>query len=945
LVEGDINAKWDVFLRDTQLNLTTLISKNNNELIGNLDSNNPSISNDGNFIAFQSTASNLVSNDNNGGYDIFVRQLDVPPLNAGIPEFTLLPPSACIDCDSTREYTVSISDASAVVGYRVAVVFDASQATYVPASADILNTSAYPDFDSLTVNDTVPGQLIFTNASENQPLGSGEASILTFSLDFADTLIEGSSFTISFLPITNLNDGAIVSDFVNLTETVNPVNDAPTFSIPNPFAQSLEDDGTQSIISFATNISPGDVGESGQQLTFLVAVDNESLFAATPVISSTGTLSFTSAPNQYGITSATVYLVDDGGVANCGIDTSTAAFFTIEILPVNDAPSFALGGDQFNNEDDPAQSVIGFATNISVGPINEAAQTYQFLTSTNNNALFSATPVIDVTGTLTYTPAPNANGSALVTVIMKDNGGTANGGIDSSTQTFTIYIFAVNDEPTIGAVSDQAIPEDSGVNIVNVSGISDGDPEQEQSLVSNLSYTNPGLIASASFIVPASSATGTVEIIPALNEFGSSIFTLTLQDNGSNVFPNDNIVSTTFVVNVSPVNDAPAFIVGASQNILNVTGGTRTVVNWATGIIAGPTNETNQLLSFNLSTDQPGLFAIAPAVTPDGTLTFTPAPNAHGIANVSLSVSDDGGTLYGGINTSATDSFTITSYTQFLWGDLNIDNVSGTVDASLVLRFDAALLPTKIAFGETFQEFPGYPIEQYPEYYQPRAGVLPFPASSTFPLSFPPAANVAGNDNEAGVLDAAQLLRVAALLDDFVQSDSSFDGVGPDQPIFLTKQVSRSQVMPRSLLVDLSAERSSTVPNAFTAWNLNFFVDNGEDLSGFRIALNYDPSLVEVDTFGVEALSGAVIVVNDTVPGRLIVSGALINLPGAGPAELLSVRMVSASSSDTLIGSIQVDIDESLTRLNDGALQLSAQSAGEIFLSETTGVSDWMIVE
>lgn len=807
-------------------------------------------------------------------------------------------------------------------------------------------TSAAGDFDSLTVNSTTPGQLIFTNASDNQPLGSGEASILKFSLDFAATLIEGSTFAISFLPITNLNDGAIASDSVDLIETVNPVNDPPTFSILNPFVQRLEDEGAQSIIGFATNISPGDAGEVGQQLTFHVEVDDESLFSATPVISSTGTLTFISAPNQFGITSATVYLTDDGGVANCGIDTSTAAFFTIEILPVNDAPTFALGLDQFINEDDPAQTVIGFATNISVGPVNEASQTYQFLTSTNNNALFAATPVIDTTGTLTFTPAPNANGFALVTVIMQDNGGTANGGVDSSTQTFNITIFAVNDEPTITPVDDVFLLEDSGVNIVSVSGISDGDPELDQSLISSLSFTNPGLIASASFIVPASSATGTVEIIPALNEFGSSIFTLTLQDSGSNVFPNDNIVSTTFIVNVSPVNDAPSFIVGASQNILNVTGGTRTVINWASGIIAGPTNEAGQLLSFSVDTDQPSLFAIAPAVTPDGTLTFTPAPNAHGIAYVSISIHDDGGIAYGGINESATDTFTITSYTQFLWGDLNIDNVSGTVDASLILRFDAALLPSKSVFGATFQEFPGYPIEDYPEYFLPRAGTLPFPPlSATFPLSFPPAANVAGNDNEAGVLDAAQLLRVAALLDDFVESDTSFDGIGPDAPIFLTKQVSRSQVIPRSLLVDLSAERSSTVSNAFTAWNLNFFVDNGEDLSGFRIALQYDPSLIEVDEFGVEALSGAVIVVNDTQPGRLIVSGALINIPGAGPAELLSVRMVSASSSDTLIDSITVDIDESLTRLNDGALQLSAQSIGEVFLSETTDVSEWMIWE
>ena len=51
-------------------------------------------------------------------------------------------------------------------------------------------------------------------------------------------------------------------------------------------------------------------------------------------------------------------------------------------------------------------------------------------------------------GTLTYTPAPNANGVATVSVQVRDNGGTASGGVDTSAaQTFTITVTAVNDVP------------------------------------------------------------------------------------------------------------------------------------------------------------------------------------------------------------------------------------------------------------------------------------------------------------------------------------------------------------------------------------------------------------------------------------------------------------------------------------------------------------------
>ena len=44
-------------------------------------------------------------------------------------------------------------------------------------------------------------------------------------------------------------------------------------------------------------------------------------------------------------------------------------------------------------------------------------------------------------GKLTYTPAANATGSATVTVTLQDNGGTANGGLNTSpAQTFTISV-------------------------------------------------------------------------------------------------------------------------------------------------------------------------------------------------------------------------------------------------------------------------------------------------------------------------------------------------------------------------------------------------------------------------------------------------------------------------------------------------------------------------
>ena len=73
LVPGDTNNTYDIFVRDRLTNTTTRVSVDSAGNQGNNDSNFPSISADGRFVAFTSLASNIVPGDTNNTGDIFVR--------------------------------------------------------------------------------------------------------------------------------------------------------------------------------------------------------------------------------------------------------------------------------------------------------------------------------------------------------------------------------------------------------------------------------------------------------------------------------------------------------------------------------------------------------------------------------------------------------------------------------------------------------------------------------------------------------------------------------------------------------------------------------------------------------------------------------------------------------------------------------------------------------
>jgi hypothetical protein len=262
-----------------------------------------------------------------------------------------------------------------------------------------------------------------------------------------------------------------------LPATAVPANQAPVNAVPA--AQAMLEDGVLTL-SGASAISVSDADAGGNTVQVSLSASNGLLSlsgtaglsfsagdgsadAAMTFSGSTASingalngLTYTPFANFNGAAAISIN-TNDGGNTGTGGPKSDSDSVSVSVTAVNDAPSFTAGANQTSSEDAGLQTVA-WASAISAGPANESSQALTFHVANDANALFATQPAIAADGTLTYAAAANANGTANVSVYLTDDGGTANGGVDStSTVAFTISISAVNDAPQADAGADQTI--------------------------------------------------------------------------------------------------------------------------------------------------------------------------------------------------------------------------------------------------------------------------------------------------------------------------------------------------------------------------------------------------------------------------------------------------------------------------------------------------------
>lgn len=693
------------------------------------------------------------------------------------------------------------------------------------------------------------------------------------------------SFTVS--------DGSNSSAPATATVTVTNVNDAPSFTAANPPAVN-EDSGPQTVNGWVTAFNTGPADESAQTaLAYTVSnMSNAALFSSLPSVSTNGNLSYTPASNAFGTATFQVQVQDSGGTANGGQDTSAPQTFTITVNGINDQPSFTASNPPAANENAGAQTVAGWAT-FNPGNPQESTQTVLAYTVSNigNTALFSVQPSVAANGNLTYTPVTGANGTSTFSVAVQDNGGTTNGGVDTSAvQTFTITVNPVNDPPTITGQNLVSTAEDTARTIafadLTVTDLDNAYPTGFTLTVSDgANYTRTG-----NTITPALDFAGTLTVPVIVNDGA---------DN-SNTF---NLSVTVTAVNDAPVNTVPGaqntgedvvlVLNAANSNLISISD-----VDVGGSDLAVTLSVTTGTLS--LSGTAALIFTVGDGAA-DATMTFTGALTAINAALNSLSFQPP-------LDTTGNSTLTLTTDDQGNTGAGGGLNDIDTVTITITAVNDAPVIANLA--GDTLAYTQGEPASVIDQNDDASASDIDSTDFDTGTLTVSLPVGVVTTEDQLGIRNqgsaAGQIgVNVFDVTYSGVTIGSFSGGAGGGNLVVTFNNPSADATAVSALLRNITYLNSNNTNPSTTARTARFVLTDGDG----GTSIDYDTTIT--------------VALND--PPVVTTNGGVTAFTENGPAVIVDGALTVTDTNDTDLESATVTITN---LLNAGVETLSATTGG-----------------
>ena len=489
--------------------------------------------------------------------------------------------------------------------------------------------------------------------------------------------------------VADANGNASSAAMAEITVTQDTINNLPELSVINSVVATTNED-TEVEITFAELTAAGNETDSDGTVTAMVvqAVPTGSLrigpddVSAVPydpgnkdTIDAGNNAYWTPGMNAHGSLPAfSIVAKDNEGAIS---DVATAPTATVSVIPVNDAPAGADNTIVIDEDNAHTFSALDFGftdtdNNVLDFVVIDTLPLSGALTLSNTAVTAGQAIPVSVLGALQFTPIAGENGTAYAsfTFSVRDNGGTANGGIDTDTtaNTITFDVTSINDAPT-GTDNTIVIDEDVSHSFAEIDfGFTDADNNTFGSVIIDSlpltgSLTLSNVAVSAGQAIPVG-ALGTLKFTPLPGESGTAYasFTFSVQDDGgtANGGINTDAIANVITFDVTSINDAPA----GTDNTVSTNEDTAYTYTEAD---FGFTDTDGHTLQFITIESLPGngqltLGGVAVTVndtvarTVIGDLKYHPAGNSNGIPNdtFEFSVTDDGGTFNGGSDTDNT---------------------------------------------------------------------------------------------------------------------------------------------------------------------------------------------------------------------------------------------------------------------------------------------------